>query len=105
MSMSSVKLAEENFSSIIKQMNVKFKMVINTMNKHRRCFEKVKQRRRSLIEIGSRLENTSLKTSLQLKSNGAVELAKLRVGQSIVHIEDIARAKALSTNGAWYVGS
>lgn len=84
-------------------MNVQFKMVINTMNKHRRCFEKVKQR--SLIEIGSRLENTSLRTSLQLKSSGAVELAKLRVGQSIVHVEDIAGAKSLSTIGAWYVGS
>lgn len=85
------------------QTNVQFKMVINTMNKHRRFFEKAKQRR--LIEIGSRLENTSLTTSLQLKSNGTVELDKLRVGQSIAHAEVIAHAKALSTNGAWYVGS
>lgn len=71
--------------------------IVYNDGKHRRCFEKVKQR--SLIEIGSRLEKASLKTSLQLKSNSAIELAKLRVEQSIIHVEDIARAKALSTNG------
>ena len=47
-------------------------MVINTMNKTRRCFEKVQQR--NLIEIGNWLGKASLRSSLQLKSNSAVEL-------------------------------
>lgn len=84
-------------------MNVQFKMVVNTMNKTRRCFEKVQ--RRNLIEIGNRLGKASLRSSLQLKSDSAVELDKQRVEQSIVHTGDIACANALSTNRAWYVGN